>query len=56
MEAQEPVAASGKAANLNGSTDYLVVGEGPGIRPGEEGEKSAKIIDEKGFKKLIGEG
>ena len=54
-EARERVEALGGRAtsSVSGNTDYVVVGEGPGSKRDEAGEKGVKIIDEAAFKSLI---
>ncbi|MDZ7700394.1 MAG: helix-hairpin-helix domain-containing protein [Deltaproteobacteria bacterium] len=40
-------------SGVSGETDYVVVGENPGSKYDEARKQGVKIIDEKGFKKLI---
>ncbi len=42
------------ASSVSGRTDYVVVGREPGSKLEEARDKKVKIIDEKGFRKLVG--
>jgi DNA ligase (NAD+) len=56
-EAKEKVEMLGGRAttSVSGETDYLVVGEGPGGKLDEARQENVEILEEKEFRKLIGE-
>lgn len=56
-EAKEKVEMLGGRAtsSVSGETDYLVVGEGPGSKLDDAKKENVEILEEKKFKKLIGE-
>ena len=42
-------------SGVSGETDYLVAGEGPGGKLDEARQENVEILEEKEFRKLIGE-